>query len=595
MKFHPNEIQRRSRTAAAVLFLTMVFLIGSFFRAQVLEHRSYLTQAEENRLREVPLPAPRGPIRDRRGQVIAENIPVHSVSILAPRLDSLQSVLRRIGSVTPLTPEQVAQAVRRFRQEARLPTVILPNASFDVVSRLEEHRLLFPGLIIQEQTKRFYPDGIAVAPLVGYTGEVTEAELGTDAFADYKPGQQVGKAGLERQYETELRGRDGYRMVEMDARGRIVRDGGAGSLVAPQAAQPLNTNIDLDLQRYVAAVFGDSLVGAAVAMIPTTGEVLALYSGPTFDPNRFIGGIPRSYYNQLLNDPRRPLYNKATQGRYAPGSTWKLATALTALELGLVGLEDRMPVPCTGAYQFGNRAFKCHLARGHGNVTLAQAIEQSCDVYFYQLGLRIGLDRLVQHSLRYGAHEISGIDLPGDNRSDYPTDPATEYFNRRYPRGGWSNAVVLNLSIGQGENSQTVVNLAKFYTALATDGVAATPRIRHGDPVRHRLYELDTTSLAGIRNALAGVVARGTAQASRIQGTVFAGKTGTAQSGRFAGGIELDHAWFAGFAPADDPKIVVAVMLEFGGHGTRAARIAKSIVEKYLRTRTTQINRAEGE
>lgn len=594
MRFHPNDVQRRSRTAAGFLFLAFLFLVGSFFRAQVMLRANYTLKSEDNRLREVPLPAPRALIRDRHGAVIAENIPGYTVSILSPRVDTLRAVLARIGTVIPMSNDQMELAVRRFRRNARLPTLILSSASFDIVSRLEEHRVLFPGLIIQEAPKRYYPDGPAVSALVGYTGEVSEAELALPAFSGYKPGQQVGKGGIEKQYEERLRGREGVRFVEVDALSRVVRDADAGSILLPELAPPLITNIDLDLQRFVATIFGDSLTGAAVALDPATGEVLALHSAPTFDPNRFIGGIPVAYWRQLNDDPRLPLLSKATQGRYPPGSTWKLATVVTALELGLVKMDDHQPVPCTGGYQYGNRFFKCHLLRGHGSLTLGQAIEQSCDVYFYQIALKINLQRLVAGGLKLGANDRSGIDLPNDNRPDYPTAPAAAYFTKRYGANGWNQSNALNLAIGQGENSQTVVNLARFYTALATGGEASTPQIVHAEPVRTRMFQLDTATFEQVRAALAGVVQRGTATGSRIRGVMLAGKTGTAQTGKFVGGVELNHAWFAGFAPADAPKIVVAVMIEFGGHGTRAARIASKIIEHYLKTTTVQLIKTEG-
>ncbi|MEA3245839.1 MAG: penicillin-binding transpeptidase domain-containing protein, partial [Gemmatimonadota bacterium] len=324
MSAPPPPAPGRPRGPPAALFLTFVFLVGTFFRAQVLQYSDYALRSEGNRLREIPLPAPRGMIVDRRGAIIAENVPGYAVSIIVPGVDSLRTVLDRVASVIPLSEAQVDEAVRRFRRNANRPTVILGNATFDLVSRLEEHRLLFPGLIIQEAPKRFYPDGPAVSAFVGYTGEVSEDELTTPPFAGYKSGQQVGKSGIERQYEGRLRGTEGVRFVEVDARGRVVREADSSTTVLPEAAPRLATNIDLDLQRYVASIFGDSLVGAAVALDPATGAVLALHSAPGFDPNRFIGGIPAGYYRQLLDDPHRPLYNKATQGRFAPGSTWKL-------------------------------------------------------------------------------------------------------------------------------------------------------------------------------------------------------------------------------------------------------------------------------
>jgi penicillin-binding protein 2 len=259
-----------------------------------------------------------------------------------------------------------------------------------------------------------------------------------------------------------------------------------------------------------------------------------------------------------------------------------------------VKLDERQSVPCTGGYQYGNRYFKCHLASGHGSLTLAGAIEQSCDVYFYQLAQKLKLKGLIAGGNKLGGTRASGVDLPNDKRPDYPTEPLVEYMNKKWKPGGWSEGNGLSLAIGQGENSQTVINIARFYSALAMNGVAATPRVVHGEPVRERIFELDSATMSGVHAALAGVVSRGTARASQIQGVVLAGKTGTAQSGTRVNGVELNHAWFAGYAPADAPKIVVVVMLEFGGHGTRAARIASRIIGHYLKTTTTSFIKTEG-
>jgi penicillin-binding protein 2 len=415
-------------------------------------------------------------------------------------------------------------------------------------------------------------------------------ELGSKTFTGYKAGQQVGRMGIEKQYETRLRGREGVRFVEVDAHNRVVREAGARQELSPRPGPPLYTNIDLDLQRFVVQTFGDSLQGAAVAIEPKSGEVLALHSAPSFNPNRFVGGIPADYWKQLNTDPRRPMYNKATQGTYPPGSTWKLARAIVGLQSGLVKLDDHMPVPCTGGMQYGNRYFKCHLKTGHGSLSLGEAIEKSCDVYFYQLGLKVGLTKLVAGGIALGSRARSGIDLPNESRPTFSDSAVKAYFDRQYGVGGWNQSQALFLAIGQGLNSQTVVNMARFYTALATDGEAATPQVVRAPAAHERLYDLDSLQLAGIRAALKGVVSRGTAAASRIQGIVLAGKTGTAQNGTTKG----DHAWFVGFAPADDPTIVVAVMLEFGGHGTRAAHIASRIIEHYLKASASQYIETEG-
>jgi penicillin-binding protein 2 len=574
--------------SSLALVLGFLFLMGAFFKTQVIQNKQYVMQSQENRLRPIPLPAPRGIIYDRHGQVIAENLPAYSVSITAPNVDSLRAALAQLSPTLQLGQGDINAAIRRYRRAPTRPTVIVPDASIDVVSVLEEHRLDFPRLIIQSVPKRYYPDGAAVATFVGYTGEITESELNDPKYASYKPGQEIGKAGLEKQYESILHGKEGVRFDEVDARGRPVRGEGPRPDLDPEGAPPLYTNIDLDLQKFTVGIFADSLQGGAVAIDPNTGEVLAIYSAPSWDPNKFTGGIPVDYYKQLLEDPRRPLVNKAIQGRYPPGSTFKLATSVVALQDGLVGLKEHMPVPCTGGYQFGNRYFRCWDKRGHGALDLEGAIKHSCDVYFYQLGLKVGLARLIAGGIRLDMRSRSGIDLPEENQPYWPY--AIDYYNKKYGPRNWSNAETLNLAIGQGANSQTVVNMAKFYSALATQGQAPRPEIAHLVPQKKQVFNLtrqqDSVLLEGMKAVLQG---GGTAAASAIQGLTLAGKTGTAQN---TGGP--DHGWFVGFAPADHPKIVVAVLLEFGLHGSRAAHIASAIIGHYLKVGPIQAVMDEG-
>ena len=584
MSFHPNELQRRGRSAGILAGVAIGVLLVAFFRAQVVEHAEFALQSDDNRLNEVPLPAPRGMILDRNGQVIAENIPGYTVSMLGQSRDSLRASLQRLSAVLPLSDSLIEVVIRRYRAAPARPAVILTDATFEQVSMLEEERSRFPSLVIQAAPKRHYPDGKAVAALVGYTGEINEAELATETYKDYKPGQQIGRAGLEREYEAVLHGKDGSRFVEVDARGRVVRQAGARPDRLPESGPDLRTTIDLDLQRFVASLFDSTMQGGAVAIDPTTGAVLALHSAPIFDPNDFIGGISSNKYRALREDPRTPLYNKALQGRYPPASTFKLATAIIALQAGAVGLGDRMPQPCTGSYQFGTRPFRCWEREGHGALTLAQAIEKSCDVYFYQLGLRMGLDKLLAGGTALGFRQITGIDLPEEKSPGWPE--ATSYFDRQYGKGNWTNAVTLNLSIGQGENDQTVLSMARFYTALATDGNAVRPHVVQKPVERTKLFDLTPEQMAGLREALHGVVStRGTAASAIIKGVEVAGKTGTGQNSQ---NRNKDHAWFVGFAPKNDPKIVVAVLIAFGEHGSSAARLATKMIERYLKTSVIQ-------
>lgn len=579
MSFHPNDIARRTRLSSYGLAVGFVLLLSAFFRAQVIQTESYVKQSQENRLREIPLPAPRGIIYDRKGQIIAENLPAYSVSITAPSLDSLKASLTQLQSTLQLSDYAINAAVRRYNRAPTRPTVVLADASIDVVSVLEEHRLDYPRLIIQSVPKRFYPEGSIVAPFVGYTGEISERELNLPEFEGYKPGQVIGKGGLEKQYESILRGQEGQKFDEVDARGRAVVGAGPRPDKDPVGAPPLTTNIDLDLQKYAAAIFTDSLEfsGGLIALDPKTGGVLTLYSHPSFDSNRFTGGIPADYWKELQEDPRRPLFNKVIQGTYNPASTFKLALAVMGLEQDLVEMNSRMPVSCNGGYQYGRRYFRCWEPRGHGSLDLARAITYSCNVYFYQLGLRIGLSKLVGGGIDMDFDKRSGIDLPNEYKPRFPTRDVRAYYNRRFG-ANWSNAETLNLAIGQGANSQTLANLTKFYSALANEGKASTPEVVARRPQQKQIMTLTAEDYAGLRLAMAGVTsAGGTAASANIRGLVISGKTGTAQNPP-----NKDHAWFVGFAPAEDPKIVVGVFLEYGEHGYFAARVASKIIGRYL-------------
>jgi penicillin-binding protein 2 len=337
----------------------------------------------------------------------------------------------------------------------------------------------------------------------------------------------------------------------------------------------LRTTIDLDLQRFVASAFPAGRRGAIVAMDPRNGHVLALYSSPSYDPNAFVGGIDRTLWAALNTDEARPLLNRAISTRYPPASTFKLATATIALERGLVTPESRMPIPCTGGLQFGNRVFKCWAPLGHGSLNLQGAIAVSCDVYFYQLGRMIGVRNLLEDGVRLGFHDLSGIDLPGELRSAFP--PNTAYYDRVYGRGHWTSAVALNLAIGQGENAQTLMNMVRFYAAIANGGHLVTPHIVDGpEPPRNDLAVPEST-FAQMRLALIAVVEQGTARGSRLASIRLAGKTGTAQNPHGP-----DHGWFVGFAPADSPRVVVGGILEFGLHGTTMAPIVARVIERYL-------------
>jgi penicillin-binding protein 2 len=572
--FHPFLLAQRGTAAARALLLVFGLLGLSFFRLQVLQHDKYQLKSESNRLRPVPLPAPRGLILDRRGRIIAENVPGYSVLVLAANADSLRAMLARLEPLVALDTEQVRRIIQRYRAAPYEPTLVVKDAPFALVAHLEERRSTLPGLVIQTEPKRMYPDSTAVAHIVGYVGEVTEQELATPAYGDRRPGAIVGQEGLEREYEDSLKGSDGVRFVEVDALGRVIRDQGAPAL-ATEPGHVIRTTINLDLQRFVASIFPATRRGAIVAMDPRSGAILALYSNPAYDPNAFVGGIQRGSWRALNEDPARPLLNRAIATRYPPASTFKLAIATMALRHGVVRFDSHMPQPCRGGIQIGNRFFRCWKADGHGSLDLVGAIASSCDVYFYQLGMRLGVTSLLEDGNAMGFRSVSGIDLPGELTSAFPAGPA--YYDRLYGRGRWTNAVAVNLAIGQGENAQTLINMVRFYAALANGGHVPTPYVVRERVALRPVVQLPESTFLGVRQALIAVVERGTARGVRLERLRLAGKTGTAQNPHGP-----DHGWFIGFAPAADPAIVVGGIMEFAEHGTIVASYVARVVEHYL-------------
>ncbi len=452
--------------------------------------------------------------------------------------------------------------------------MIQRDAAFEVVSALEEQRVWNPGLVIQSDPKRYYPHGPVAAHLLGYVAEATEEEVREGKVR--RGGVLVGRDGLERQYDDLLRGQDGFKFVEVDALGRTVREAREEATLAPEPGQTLRTTVDIELQQYIRDNFPPDSRGAVVALDPRNGEVLALYSAPSFDPNAFIGGYDPERWTELRESEEYPLFNRATQARYPPASPWKLAMATMALRREVVTMDSRMDISCTGGMRYYNRYFRCWKIEGHGDLTLAEAIQQSCDVYFYQLGLKLRLENLLHDAVELGFRERTGVDLPNEYQPLFP--PSTEYYNRQYGPRGWTNAVTLNLAIGQGENSQTLINMVRFYAALASaSGTAPEPRLVPGKPGRSRSLQLSASSIFGLREALVGVVAGGTAAAARIADLRIAGKTGTAQNPQGP-----DHGWFIAFAPAEDPVIVVGAIVEFAEHGSSVARLVTPIIARHL-------------
>ncbi|MBK7596712.1 MAG: penicillin-binding protein 2 [Gemmatimonadetes bacterium] len=572
------QLSERAGRAQAVLALIFLILGGAFFKAQVVDGAQFRLASEGSRLRPIPLPAPRGEIFDRNGLLIAENVPGYSIRLLATSEDSLRSVLDRLRAFVPADSVNVEKVVRRWTATKYEPVLVFASGEFGIVSTLEEHRAAIPGLVIQAEPSRRYPDSTAVAHLVGYVSEVSERELESGNFPNARQGEVVGKNGLEVEYDSILRGRQWIRYVEVTAKGRTIRDRGVSGSIRPQPGASIKTTIDLPLQRFVDSMWRAALPGkngALLAMTPQ-GEILAYISFPSYDPNDFVGGIDAPTYSLLANDPNRPLFDRVIQATYPPASPWKLATAAMGLRRGLVTMDTRMRTPCTGGFQFGNRNFRCWKRDGgHGSLTLSQAIATSCDVYFYQLGLMLDRDPLLDDGASMGFGERSGVDLEREKAAGFPT---VKSYIRKSGGTSWSKGELLNLAIGQGRNVQTLVGMTSFYAALATDGVRRAPfMVRRRTAAKTWDLGLKPDQLQGLRSALAAVVDMGTAAASGGRELKVAGKTGT---GQFP--PQKDLGWFIGYAPADAPKIVVGIVVEEGLHGSSVAGYVVNAIGKFL-------------
>lgn len=577
--FHRHEVGHRADVSRIIVILVFGVFLLAFFRVQVLSSSRYRLESEENRLRPVRLTAPRGLIVDRNGVVLADNVPGYSIAVTGSSVDEVRSTLEDIANIANLDSTRIETVLNRYRRRHHEPAIVRRDASFELVSVLEESRIVRPGIVIQSEPRRWYPFGEVAAHVVGYVGEISEEELADpESYPGARSGEVVGRDGLERQYDAALRGTEGLRYIEVDALGRTVREVADGSTLLPSQGDTIRTALDIELQQFVAEQFPDGWRGAVMAADPRTGGVLALYSAPTFDPNLFVGRMEQEDWNALLEAGGEPLFNRAIEGLYPPASPWKLAVAAMALKLDAlnIDLDTQMEIPCTGGMLYGNRYFRCWHEAGHGNVNLREAIEHSCDVYFYQLGLLIGLDVLLENGVQMGFLDGSGIDLPDERSPHFPA--STEYYDRRYGPRGWTSGVTLNLSIGQGENSQSVSNMVRFYSMLANeDGSAPELRLVHDGPTRLRNLELDREDLDGLRESLVQVVETGTAAASQVAELQIAGKTGTAQNAH-----GLDHGWFVGFAPAEEPEIVVAAILEHAEHGSTVAPFVNRIIARYL-------------
>jgi len=576
-----NATKTRARQARTFVMALLGIMIAVFFRVQVFGSAEWSLQSESNRLRPMTLPAPRGAIRDRVGRPLADNVSGYSLSILSANRDSMMSTLTRIREHMEIEEARFNHVADQIRSGSVRPILVNVDASFDAVAALQERRSIFPRVLIETRPKRRYPSGELGAHIVGRVGEINQEELDSPEFEGAQPGLVVGRSGLEWQYESTLQGEAGVRYVEVDATGRIVGARRGFRRVEEIPGLDLDLYLDLDLMHWIHDIFPEGMAGAVVALEVETGGILALYSAPSYDPNVFAGVVDQRAWNRYTQDPTSPLFNRSISAKYPPGSPMKLVTALVALEAGVISPTERMPVPCNGGYQYGGRYWRCWNARGHGSLDLADAIKHSCNVYFYQVGVGIGLQRMLDRVNSMGFGSRCGIDLPSEAAGTYPD--GLDFWVRRYgysPREG----EVLNLAIGQGPIEQTPLMVAQYFLAIARDGSAPAPSLNRDAPPREGFrLDIPEESLAAVREGLRRVTQQGgTAYLSSLEHFDLLGKTGTAQSveGR------PDHAWFAALAGprGQRPEIVVVAIVEFGGGGSSvAAPVVAKAADFYLR------------
>ena len=575
---------RRARLALGLLYGSLCLLVMAFLRLQVAGQAAYTLQSTQNRLRAISIPPPRGSIYDRRGKLLAENVPGYSLSLLPGSPDSARATLDRLAPWIGLTGAERDELHRRFRQRPGSALLVRDDMEPAIVAAIEERRPEFRMVLIDTHPRRRYPPGRAIAHVIGYVSEISEAELERPEFESYEAGRTVGKKGIEREYELELGGSPGVRFVEVNARGSIVGEFGPRPSIPAEPGADLTLGLDLDLHLLADSIFPDTMKGGIVALDPQTGEVLLLYSHPTFDPNLFVGGISSPEWAALRDDPNQPLLNRALSALYPPGSTWKPVLASLALRDGVAGITEFMPSACHGSLRYGNRTFRCWKHSGHGALDMSGAIKESCNVFFYQLGQRIGLDNLLSGVNGLGFNGRTGIDIPGETGGRFP--PTRDWYDERFGPRGWTESVTLNLSIGQGETEQSLLRMAQFYAAVATGRSPIVPHLRRSEVMEARRVDwrldLPEERRAELVSALARVVNEpgGTAYSVRLADWTLVGKTGTAQNPHGE-----PHSWFVGFAPAENPRIVIAAIVE-NGHpdNTRslAVPLASSVVHRFL-------------
>lgn len=576
-----------------LVFAVFLFLIAGFWQLQIVEADVYAARANENHIKSLPIPAPRGKILDRERRVIVDNR--SSFSVILSREGVQEAGLRSVAEGLGVDAAELLARLNRFSKRARYePIIVKEQLNSGEVAFVESHRRMphYPDMELIREQRRLYPSTGIGAHLVGYVGEVSERELDTLEFASYSEGDVIGKSGVERTHNKILMGEDGKRQVVVDNLGNHRYRIGEKPAVN---GKDLLLTVDLDLQ-VVAELAMEGKRGAVVALDPRNGEILALVSRPTYDANRLSGRIRAEDWREIVNNPDNPLLNRAIQAQLAPGSTFKPIVAIAGLEEGIIDEDFR--VSCSGGGTFYGRYFKCHKRGGHGSVNLRSALAQSCDVYFYTVGNMLGIDKIAKYSEMAGLGAKTGIDLPHEASG---TVPSTRWKMEMY-RQKWYAGETISVAIGQGALTVSPIQLAYAIGGLANGGVWHQPHVVKSETgsVEPRKANWDPENIKRVVGGLYAVVNEGgTGVRARINGVPVCGKTGTAQvaSNDLVAATKdpdrfKDNAWFFGFAPCDKPEIIVAALFEAGEHGNLAAPIVRDVIKAHFdKQRRDEISR----
>jgi penicillin-binding protein 2 len=591
------ELRRRSQLLFIFIAVAFLGLITRLVFLQIVEGERFTYLSENNRIRIKRVPGTRGMIFDREGQLLVDSRPSFDLIFVPEDSERPETTLKLLASYLRRDPVELLKIFEENKSRAAFDELVLGrDIEWPAVVAVETHQLELPGVSLRARPRRNYSDGPMAAHVLGYLGEINQKQLKLLKDQGYVLGDEIGQYGLERRWEELLRGQSGGQQVEVDALGRRVR-------VLHEVTDVPGYTVHLTLDRQLQETAYEALKGkegTIVALDVHSGAILAMASTPAFDPNTFARGIKADEWSGLIKDQLRPLSNRATQGQYPPGSTFKIVMSIAGLEEGVIQPESFIQDP--GFYSFGNRSFRDWKKGGHGAVNLHKAIVESCDTYFYQLGPKLGIDRIAKWANAFGLGEKTGIALD-DERGG--TIPSTEWKRKRY-RQPWFPGETVSVAIGQGYVTVTPLQLANMMAAVANGGKLYRPyvvnkvesvdgaTVRDYGPEVIRTIELKPDTLKRVRAALADVVSapHGTGAAARSQLVSIAGKTGTAQVVEMKGGyvktehlayFNRDHAWFVSYAPVENPQVAIAVLVEHGGHGgDAAAPMAKKVFEKFI-------------